>query len=375
MTGVRITICVFAALAGLASAQESLELRGRSIPENSIEFRLRAEDLAREQAAELGDDLESPWHNMGHTTGSGVAEDRTYDYEVWNQPIVALVRASTPSTPDQALWVVIRNTTEGIAFDEYSSYEEALRGVEKDDIKRGFVADVSTGPEVWNQGVDKFSASGWWGHCDAASSPDRCAVLGADKWWGICHGAAPAFVHAYDIEASFDGAMLAGEQTETTVGELLLREKGFEFVADKAATETTIGSDNFQTSSPGHKTVGELTLRTRGYSIYSTQKGLRLIVLVWDKDGNDVDLHVFSSVDGLSFEYEVIEYKDGNEINMHKRPGKTNYANITIRRGFINSPEFLALLEVGPFSDPTVDPAGLSLPGHFTSFPRGAKPR
>lgn len=329
MTAVRITICVFAVLAGLASAQESVELR------------LRAEDLAQEQMAQLGDDLESPWHNGEHMTDAGVAEDRTYDYEVWNQPIVALMRTSTPSTPDQALWVVIRNTTEGITFDEYSSYEEALRGVEKDDIKRGIGRHI--GVPTGRLGAILL---------DMTDVPEGVDFLMADKWWGICHGAASAFVHAYDIEADFDGAMLAADQADTTVG-----------------------SDKFQTSTPGHKSIEELTLRTGGYTIYSTQKGLRLIVLVWDKDGNDVDLHVFSSVDGVSFEHEVIEYKDGNEIKMHKRPGKTSYANVTVRRGFINSPDFLALLEVGPFSDPTVDPAGLSLPGHFTSFPRGAKPR
>ena len=367
MNGVRITICVFAALAGLASAQESIDLRGRSIPENSIEMQIAAADLAAEAQAlvagretpwihkyglvivvpseamgGLGDDLESPWHNLGHTTEAGVAEDRTHDYEVWNQPIVALVRASGTPTSDLALWVVIRNSTEGISFDEYSSYEEALRGVEKDDIKRGVVVDRYTGAEVWNQGVDRL------GVFVVVVAPE-----GAARGLGIPNRSVTNInsAHerqAYDIEASFDGAMLADEQTETTVGsdkfqtsspghksieELTLRDKGFEFVADKVATETTIGSDKFSTNSPGHKTVGELTLRTRGYSIYSTQKGLRLIVLVWDKDTTDVDLHVF-----------------------------------------LNSPDFLALLEVGPFSDSTVDPAGLSLPGSFTSFPRGPKP-
>ncbi len=313
MTGVRITLCLFTALAGIALGQESIELRGRSIPENSIEMQIVAADLAAEVRSQLGDDLESPWHNQGHMTEArtlrhiifeglieaGVAEDRTVDYEVWNQPLVGLARSSTSGTPDQVLWVVIRVSTEGVTFTQYTSYEEALRGVEKDDIKRGVVVDRYTGAEVWNQSTDRL------GVFVVAVAPEGAVRAIGIPCRSVTNMNSAHERQAYDIEADFDGAMLAAEQTDTTVG-----------------------SDKFQTASPGHKTVGELTLRVNGGAI--------VIVLVWDKDGNDVDL--------------------------------------AIRRGFINSPDFLALLEVGPFSDPTVDPAGLSLPGSFTSFPKGAKP-
>lgn len=47
----------------------------------------------------------------------------------------------------------------------------------------------------------------------------------------------------------------------------------------------------------------------------------------------------FKEVDGIERKTEIIEYKDGNEIIMHKRPGKTAYSNIILRRGFLNGPE------------------------------------
>ncbi|GEM_PF-6176718 len=267
-------------LAGTAIAQDETALRGRSIPENSIERRLRTEDLAREQEAERA---------------AGHAQGRTSNEEVWNQPL-RLARSSAPNTPDQPLWVVIRAFAEGVTFEEYPSYEEALRGVEKDDIKRGFVADRYTGAEVWNQATDRM------GVFVVVVTPEGLRAIGIPSRSVTNMGSAHER-QVYDIEADFDGAMLAFDIADSstgsdrfrtnspghkTVGELTLRDKGFEFVATKAMT----GADKFRTNSPGHKTVGELTLRAYGYAIYSTQKGLRLVVLVWDKDGNDVDLYL-----------------------------------------------------------------------------------
>ena len=47
----------------------------------------------------------------------------------------------------------------------------------------------------------------------------------------------------------------------------------------------------------------------------------------------------FKEVDGLESKTEVIEYQEGNERVLHKRPGKTNYSNIILRRGNLHTPE------------------------------------
>lgn len=47
----------------------------------------------------------------------------------------------------------------------------------------------------------------------------------------------------------------------------------------------------------------------------------------------------FSEVLGLEGITEVIEYQDGNDPLLRKRPGRTRYGNITLRRGFTNNNE------------------------------------
>ncbi len=47
----------------------------------------------------------------------------------------------------------------------------------------------------------------------------------------------------------------------------------------------------------------------------------------------------FSSVEGVESITEIVEYKDGEDIIVRKRPGKTWYSNIILRRGFTNSEE------------------------------------
>jgi phage tail-like protein len=46
------------------------------------------------------------------------------------------------------------------------------------------------------------------------------------------------------------------------------------------------------------------------------------------------DLGFFRSVGGLSVETDVVEYQDGNERIVRKRPGLTRYSNIILKRGF-----------------------------------------
>ena len=42
----------------------------------------------------------------------------------------------------------------------------------------------------------------------------------------------------------------------------------------------------------------------------------------------------FKSVSGMDCETEVIEFKQGNDRVVRKKPGRTTYANITLERGF-----------------------------------------
>lgn len=48
----------------------------------------------------------------------------------------------------------------------------------------------------------------------------------------------------------------------------------------------------------------------------------------------------FKTVDGLDSETEVIEYQDGDDIILRKRPGRTKYSNIVLKRGYVDNKEF-----------------------------------
>jgi phage tail-like protein len=47
----------------------------------------------------------------------------------------------------------------------------------------------------------------------------------------------------------------------------------------------------------------------------------------------------FKNVEGLDSETEVVEYQDGDDIIARKRPGRTKYSNVTLKRGYINTDE------------------------------------
>lgn len=47
----------------------------------------------------------------------------------------------------------------------------------------------------------------------------------------------------------------------------------------------------------------------------------------------------FRNVEGLDSETEIVEYQNGDDIILRKRPGRTKYANITLKRGYINNDE------------------------------------
>ena len=48
----------------------------------------------------------------------------------------------------------------------------------------------------------------------------------------------------------------------------------------------------------------------------------------------------FKAVEGLDSITDVIEYQDGDDLTLRKRPGRTRYSNIVLKRGFVNSDEF-----------------------------------
>jgi phage tail-like protein len=52
-----------------------------------------------------------------------------------------------------------------------------------------------------------------------------------------------------------------------------------------------------------------------------------------------VTVGAFRNVEGLDSETEVVEYQDGDDIILRKRPGRTKYSNVTFKRGYVNTDE------------------------------------
>ncbi len=50
-----------------------------------------------------------------------------------------------------------------------------------------------------------------------------------------------------------------------------------------------------------------------------------------------VTMGAFKQVEGLDSETEVIEYQDGDDNLLRKRPGRTKYSNIVLKRGYVNT--------------------------------------
>ena len=47
----------------------------------------------------------------------------------------------------------------------------------------------------------------------------------------------------------------------------------------------------------------------------------------------------FAEVSGMDSETEIVEYQDGDDIILRKRPGRTYYSNIVLTRGYTHSDE------------------------------------
>ncbi|MSP70986.1 MAG: phage tail protein [Myxococcales bacterium] len=45
----------------------------------------------------------------------------------------------------------------------------------------------------------------------------------------------------------------------------------------------------------------------------------------------------FKNVEGLDAETEIVEYQDGDDIVLRKRPGRTKYSNVVLKRGYVSS--------------------------------------
>jgi phage tail-like protein len=43
----------------------------------------------------------------------------------------------------------------------------------------------------------------------------------------------------------------------------------------------------------------------------------------------------FKGVDGLSAELEVIEFQDGDDLTLRKRPGRAKFGDVTLKKGYI----------------------------------------
>jgi len=48
-----------------------------------------------------------------------------------------------------------------------------------------------------------------------------------------------------------------------------------------------------------------------------------------------VDAGQFTAVDGLNIEQEVIEYQNGDDPLLRKRPGRVKYGDITLKKGYL----------------------------------------
>ncbi len=49
---------------------------------------------------------------------------------------------------------------------------------------------------------------------------------------------------------------------------------------------------------------------------------------------NKIIVGGFKSVSGMDSETEIIEFKQGNDLVVRKKPGRTTYANIVLERGY-----------------------------------------
>ena len=59
----------------------------------------------------------------------------------------------------------------------------------------------------------------------------------------------------------------------------------------------------------------------------------------WKVTVDNIAIGNFQSVTGLSMKMEVIEYQDGTDLFVRKRPGRKSFGNITLKKGYIDNVE------------------------------------
>ena len=47
----------------------------------------------------------------------------------------------------------------------------------------------------------------------------------------------------------------------------------------------------------------------------------------------------FKGVDGINAEIEVIEFQDGDDTTLRKRPGRSKFGDVTLKKGYIVTPD------------------------------------
>ena len=52
-------------------------------------------------------------------------------------------------------------------------------------------------------------------------------------------------------------------------------------------------------------------------------------------DINGVTVGYFKGVDGINCELEVIEFQDGDDLTLRKRPGRAKFGDVTLKKGYI----------------------------------------
>lgn len=58
-----------------------------------------------------------------------------------------------------------------------------------------------------------------------------------------------------------------------------------------------------------------------------------------------VTVAAFQEVSGLEVTTEVVEFQDGDSLILRKRPGRTRYSNIVLKRGYTASDELWAWMK------------------------------
>jgi phage tail-like protein len=51
----------------------------------------------------------------------------------------------------------------------------------------------------------------------------------------------------------------------------------------------------------------------------------------------DVRVGTIESIENLSAQLEILEYKDGDDLQIRKRPGRASYGDVTLKKGVVES--------------------------------------